>query len=35
VAALRDKGFSDADLRKIFAENALRVLAWKPAASRP
>ena len=29
--ALKKAGFSDVDVRKIFAKNALRVLAWKPA----
>ncbi|MBW2453604.1 MAG: membrane dipeptidase [Deltaproteobacteria bacterium] len=28
--ALREAGFSDADVRKIFGENALRVLTWQP-----
>lgn len=28
--ALREAGFDDADVRKIFATNALRVLAWRP-----
>jgi microsomal dipeptidase-like Zn-dependent dipeptidase len=28
--ALLGAGFADADLRKIFGENALRVLTWQP-----
>ena len=31
VKALRDAGLSDEDLRKLFAANALRVLAWQPS----
>ncbi|HZO14758.1 MAG TPA: membrane dipeptidase [Polyangiaceae bacterium] len=30
AAALREAGFSDPDIRKIFAKNALRILRWRP-----
>ena len=30
AAALRDAGLSDPEIRKVFAGNALRVLAWQP-----
>jgi len=35
IEALRKDGFGDAELRKIFAENAMRVLSWRPSPAQP
>jgi len=34
AAALRGAGMDEASVRKIFATNALRVMAWQPPAAR-